>query len=181
MKKQEYNLLHKQFVKCYADPNSKTFGNATKSYVAAGYKEGPANAQCACKLVNKEYIKKMLNKYIPDSGTIVLRKQEISKDYALTQLQETHERAILKKDIPSQIACVRLMMQYNNMLTERLVVTHADALELDMSMQRQCKQIASIIQMNGGSVPEQLPAPADKADDANTVDAVFEDVTADVA
>jgi len=181
MKKEQYNLLHKRFVEKYANPKSETFGNATKSYQAAGYKVGSANAQCASTLLNTKKIQRSLREYEPPSGELAIQRVEISKDYALGKLQETYDRSVIKADVPSQIACVRLMMQYNNMLTERLVVTHADALELDMSMQRQCKQIASIIQMNGGSVPEQLPAPADKADDANTVDAVFEDVTADVA
>jgi hypothetical protein len=143
--KEALNLMHMAFVNAYANPKSKTYSNATKSYVAAGYKPGKSNAQCACQLLNSPKIQKQIAKYAADTPETTLVKQEISKDYALSCLQTTYEKAIIKKDVPAQVACVRLMMQYNGLLIDRMVVHQEDAIDLDENYQRQYKQIASII------------------------------------
>ena len=177
MKKEQYSLLHKRFVEKYANPMSKTFGNATKSYQKAGYKVSRSNAQCASTLLNTKKIQRMLKEYEPPSGQLAIQRVDISKDYALARLQETYEDAKDNSDRAVQLGCVRLMMQHNNMLTERLVVTHTDAIELEEQFGRQCKQIANIIIENGGCVPESLPPAIEQQQLPEPVEAEFVELT----
>jgi hypothetical protein len=176
MKQQEIKLMHRLFVDAYANPNSKTYGNALRSYLQAGYKEGSSNSQCASRLLHSAKIQAMIQQYQPPEPQEVSKRVEITKSYALQKLQSTFEKAEKQGDITNMVACVRLMMQKNGMLTDKLVVSTQDAIQLDESHQRQYKVIASIILqnkdlVNGDVLPEQsataLPAP-------EPVDAEFE-------
>ncbi len=146
------------FIRLYASPSSETYGNATKSYVAAGYKDGPNKTSCVSKLLNTASISKALSSYVPEKTDYQLKKVEITKDYALSKLQETYEIAREKGDITNQVACVRLMMQHNNLLNDRIVVDIADSRRLDEHKHRQAKQIASII-LNGGLLQQPSSPP----------------------
>jgi len=151
----KYTLTDKQqrFVEYYANPESPTYGVATTSYVKAGYAKSHTNAQAASRLVNSVNVIKAMRKYQPESVEKAIKKVEITKDYALGQLQETYETCKRKQDMTNQVACMRLILQATGLLTERITVTHTDALQLERSLQSQCRTIASILIKNKHLLP----------------------------
>ena len=65
MKKGErLTLKQRRFIKLYTDPNSPTFGNQSKSALAAGYKNEVAGKQN----VHKENIKEEINRILEKQG-----------------------------------------------------------------------------------------------------------------
>lgn len=145
-------------MKLYADPKSPSFGNATRSYIAAGYKESYNSASCAIHLLQTHNIKQALSTYEPEKALNYLNKAEITKEYTLQKLQSTYDQAERVGDRTTQVACIRLMMQYNNMLNERIVVDITDSRQLEEHKRLQARQIASII-LNGGMLDQACSGP----------------------
>jgi len=143
--KNELTPKQRRFVEFYANPKSETYAQGIKSYIAAGYRKGSSNAQAASRLLSTAKIVKELSRYTPDSLNISLIKRDISKDYALSKLQQTYDNAEEKGDTTNQVACVRLMMQYNGLLSERVVIDIKDSRQLEDNHRAEAKRIASII------------------------------------
>lgn len=181
----DIKLMHLKFLEAYADPKSPTYGQVTASYFQAGYKQTKSAPQSASRLLNSDKIQALLKEYKPEKPAELLKKIEISKDYALACLQETWDTAKKQCDTTNMVACVRLMMQKNNLLSDRLVVSTEDAIEMEESYARQYKQIASIILNNKELLPEQsTPLPIKKQVKAHITDTQFEEddvITVDAA
>ena len=138
-----------RFIKNYTEKSSPTFGNASKSYIAAGYKNGVGVQQSSSKLLSNPVISSAIAKHIAPTVEISVKRQEINKEYALSKLQETYEAAEKKGDITNQVACVRLMMQHNGMLIERVAVDIEDSRRIETSNQAQAKRIAAFMVSRG--------------------------------
>lgn len=133
------------FIDYYCNPQSKTYGQAVQSYLAAGYKDGIGSAQAVSRLLNKDKIRLIIDNYKAKTAIISQKRQEINADYALSCLQNTYDNAIQAKDITNQVACIRLMMQKCGLLSERVVVDITDSRQLEQSLVLQAKRIASVI------------------------------------
>jgi phage terminase small subunit len=149
----ELTIKQRHFVQNYCDKSSETFGNATKSYIAAGYKNTNSAAQAACHLLNNSKVSKEIVKFSPKNTEITVKKQEITKEYARNKLIETLEAATKAKDLPSQVACVRMLMQTTGQLSDKLVIDVKGAIQLESHKQQEARRIASII-LNQGYLPQ---------------------------
>jgi hypothetical protein len=145
----ELTLKQSLFVEYLCDPQSKTYRRSVASYKAAGFKDGIGVAQACSRLLNNDKIVKYMNSYQAKTCIIKQKRQEISKQYALDCLQETYEKAKEKGDTTNQVACVRLMMQHNGMLIERVAVDIEDSRRIDTQFQTQVKRIASFMVHRG--------------------------------
>jgi biotin-(acetyl-CoA carboxylase) ligase len=82
----------KLFMSYYIDPNSKTFGNAYKSAIQAGYNESYA-VQIASPAVSNKWIQDYTSKsnlsieHLKEVVTDIIRGNIDSKDYTATQLK----------------------------------------------------------------------------------------------
>lgn len=177
-KPQGLSLKQIRFVANYADKASKTYGNARASYIAAGYKDGPAVAQSASRLLTNDKICTELERYIQKADKIAVQKVEINAEYARQALLDTYEQAKLLKDTTNQVACCRLLLQTTGQLSDKMVIDVQGAIRLEERHQHAAKRIASIM------VRERLLEAGDDGDDTqdmvdvpdNTViDADFED------
>jgi hypothetical protein len=82
----------KLFVELYLNPNSKSFGNAYRSAIQAGYKEGHAVKISSPSVANKwlvEYSNKsnLSIEHLKEVVTDIIRGNIDSKDYTATQLK----------------------------------------------------------------------------------------------
>lgn len=137
-----------RFTQNYADTNSPTFGNAVKSYVAAGYKDGPGKSAAVSALLTNRKVCEELVKYTPKSAEITLKKQEIKSEYADIELIEALEDCKTTGDMTNRVALIRIYQQRCGNLSERLVVDVQDARQLEAGLVAQAKQIAALI-LNG--------------------------------
>jgi len=115
-------------VLCYANPQSKTFGNKASSYLAAGYRQTKSYVQAACNLFSLPKIKQAVNLYRSKIEMKLEQTNEITKEYALAQLQKVHNSCYDENekciDRTNAIAAVRLMMQKNSLLTDKHSIEH---------------------------------------------------------
>ena len=144
-KPQGLSLRQIQFVENYADKSSKTYGNARASYIAAGYKDGPAVAQSASRLLTNDKICTELERYIQKADKIAVQKVEINAEYARQALLDTYEQAKLLKDTTNQVACCRLLLQTTGQLSDKMVIDVQGAIRLEERHQHAAKRIASIM------------------------------------
>lgn len=163
----------REFVRALADPASKTYGNATASVQAAGFRT-KAPEITGTLLLQKPFVKEFLREYVEKYENI----NEFKAEFARKQLLETYARAIEAKDITGQVACVRLMMQTTGQLTDKLVIDITGARQLDESRREEARKIASIVLnvrilgTNGSAEDEsglaQLPE-SDQTDDPDNI------------
>ena len=111
----------------YVNPEGKAFGHKSDAYLAAGYKQTKTYVQAACNLFALPKVKQAVKQCRNKLETRLEQSAEISKEYALAQLQRVYQscfeggRCI---DRPSAVATVRLMMQKNGLLTDRREIDH---------------------------------------------------------
>ena len=160
-----------RFAELYSDHASKTFGNAVKSYIAAGYKNGSSVSQNASRLLANDKISKAVSSYRQKQDRIEVAKVEISAEYARQALVDTYEEAQRSKDLTNRVACVRLLLQTTGQLSDKLVIDVQGARQLEEHKHREAKRIASYISNSGllldESEPDTQPAGdnTDQADD----------------
>ena len=104
------------FIEAYCNNQSETFGNASKSYVKAGYKPSAQDRQNACRLVTKSYMKQAITDYAAKNET----RQAYTADIVRQRIDETWQMAKAKGDIPCMIQSARLQAQEQAMLTDKV-------------------------------------------------------------
>jgi len=173
----ELTPKQRRFIKNYCDKASPTYGNATKSYIAAGYKDGVGAPQAACKLLSNYKVCKEIVKFSPESSEITVKKREISREYTRNRLIDLADRARAKGDLPTELGCVRLMCQITGMLDNKLVVDVKHAVQMDERQRELCRQIADYTLRKGltlqSHTQDVVCDMVNNNDD--TIDAVFDD------
>ena len=188
-------LTEKQqaFVLNYADGTSKTYLNVLSSYIASGYsadEKKPLSRLTAQKFINTGKIQKALLLYHKSQW----EKLEVNRGYTLQRLCDTYDRAVQSNDGSTQLGCVKLMMQYNNMLTVNLNITSDYSKTYDAAKEQEIKVLASMriagILESTGQSPLTLSSGALKSDmamvdsagpDDGAIDALFESDCSDSA
>ena len=107
MKKQELTERQRAFCKNYAHKESDTFGNATQSYIKAGYKNTRASRQAACTMLTKRNIKKEISRIKQE----IEEKEEFRIEWLDQKLREFHERCIDKHDLTNEKGALQLIGQ----------------------------------------------------------------------
>ena len=111
----ELTPKQQRFIEYYTDKDSVTFGNATRSYIKAGYKDGPSVMQAACRLLSNVKIKKAIEAYRAKNG----RKKEVTKEYITSKLQSILDTAVEKGDLTNANTTLRLLGQSIAMYTDK--------------------------------------------------------------
>jgi hypothetical protein len=141
------------FVRAYADPESATYGKATKSAEVAKYQE-PHNA--AWKLRRRPRIIARIAEYEKLTRACVGK--------VLTDLEHERQLALTQGDIGAAIRASELEGKHLAMFTDRLAVD--DSATLERYDQRRAEQAAAITalliaQQVTGQGPLQIPAALD--------------------
>lgn len=109
----------KMFCDKYVDPDSPTYGNATASYVVAGYTDNKAKSQNACKLLRnknvQEYCKHWRAGFAGRGGRSLA--EILDKEYTLQQLRYLIDDCKAHNDRSNLKGGIHLLMQYNRMLS----------------------------------------------------------------
>jgi len=113
-------VRQEEFVKLYADPTSKTFGNATQSYKSAGYAQNKGSQASSCKLLATTIIKQAIKAYRDD----IAPKQEISREYVIKQLQSQYHKADDANDRVNALKALHLLGLSIAMYTNKEQVDH---------------------------------------------------------
>jgi len=140
-------------VELYVNPKSETFGNKTQSYIAAGYScRGKTAMQAACRLFGHSNMCKAITQYQSKNIEIAEKQavnEDITKAYTLTKLQETYNAAVTNKDTTNRVACIRLMMQYHGLLSDKLVIDLRDSRQLEEGHREAARRIAAHLLSDG--------------------------------
>ena len=144
------------FCQLYANKDSKTFGNAVKSYIASGYKDSNSAHACSSTLLTNPKIRKEVNRLKSTTTDNLIKYKEIKKEYALTKHQELYNRCFDDHDNTSCVALLRMYWQGAGLLSERLVIDVHDSRRLDTEYQKEAKRIASIVLETQG-LPDHVP------------------------
>ena len=158
------NNLQQEFISSLCDTQSDTIGNILSSYLKAGYATTNAvstDRQHAVKLYKSAKVQRAIAQYQAEKW----EKVDISREITLSRLVDVYDRAVITKDLPAQVSCVKLMMQYNNLLSVNVNVNVEYQEELDQRLQVECREIASarIASIVSGSAGSVSLSPADVA------------------
>lgn len=126
MPRKELTERQKQFAKNFADKNSATFGNATKSYISAGYKQGTATASIACQLLHSPNITKYLSvikQELQEKEQEKTIQEQLSESYTLQHIKDHLERCISAKDNTNTTAVLKILAQYKGLLIDKKEVS----------------------------------------------------------
>lgn len=165
MRERDKQLTPKQAlaVELYVNPKSETFGNKTQSYIAAGYScRGKTAMQAACRLFGHSKICEAITEYQSKNIEIASKQainEDITKAYTLQQLQNTYNAAVTNKDTTNRVACIRLMMQYHGLLSDKLIVTLEDSRQLEEGHREAARRIAAHLLQDGILEAEFEPIP----------------------
>ena len=136
-----YKQRFEKFYNLYSTPGTDCFNNGTKSYIAAGYKDGKSAKFCASNLLNsKKFAERCGNK-----PAIERKKLEIRGEYADQELIDALEECRDNGDMTNRVALIRLYQQRCGQLSDRLVLDLEDSRALDANYKDQARRIASII------------------------------------
>ncbi|MCX5653709.1 MAG: hypothetical protein NTY65_03540 [Planctomycetota bacterium] len=134
------------FVRAYADPESATYGQATKSAEVAQYRE-PHNA--AWKLRRRPRIIARIAEYEKLTRACVGK--------VLTDLEHERQLALAKGDIAAAIRASELQGKHLAMFTDRLAVDESQVVErYNARRAEEAARITAILLMN--PAPLQIPA-----------------------
>jgi len=135
------------FCRAYADPESATYGRATKSAAVAQYRE-PHNA--AWKLRRRPRIVARLAEYEKLTRVVIGK--------VLTDLEHERQLALEKGDIAAAIRASELQGKHLGMFRDVLAVDDLDARrEYDAREALEARRISAILLMNPPALPEELP------------------------
>ena len=156
IKQKDLSPKQSLFCQLYANKDSKTFGNAVKSYIASGYKDSNSAHACSSTLLTNEKIRKEVKRLKSATTDNLIKYSEIKKEYALTKHQELYERAFDDHDNTSCVALLRMYWQAAGLLSERLVIDVQDSRKFDADYTKEAKRIASIVLETQG-LPDHAP------------------------
>ncbi|MBE3142906.1 MAG: terminase small subunit [Planctomycetes bacterium] len=149
----EITPKQKAFVLNYCSKTSTTFGNAYKSYTAAGYSNKPSAMTSACQLLSNPKIALEIAKYKPETTEITLKKQEITGQYADQQvilgIEGCKDSGGKIVDMTNFVALCRLLQQRCGQLSDRMVIDVNDSRRLDLEHDAQNKRIAAFMVSHG--------------------------------
>lgn len=77
-----------RFIELYCNPKSETFGNATKSYVKAGYADNKGTGRSAARLINTAQISTAIKAYVAENKA----KTEVTRDWCIDKLKQITEK-----------------------------------------------------------------------------------------
>lgn len=134
------------FVEAYANPNSETFNNATRSYIFAGYKSGSSVMQCACRLLSSAKVKQAIELYQPQQ---LVKRVEINREYAFNKHQELYDRCFKDHDYTNCVALLRMIWQQQGLLDNKLVIDLKDSRQLEEGHREAARRIAAHLLSDG--------------------------------
>ena len=109
------------FIEAYCNIQSPTCSNATKSYIAAGYKNGAGVMQAACRLLSCAKIKQAIEQYQAQSKAKNEVKAEYIREQWLKLLSDCQDPESGKYiDRTTAQAVLRTMAQSLAMLTDKV-------------------------------------------------------------
>jgi len=162
-------VLQEQFCLAYAEPNSPTWNNATKSGVAVGYSVNSASGTTS-ELIRKAKIQARISQ-------IQARHQQAQQVSAVIDaatvrddLISARERAKLAKDLSAEIRAVELLGKSIGLFRDGLELS-ATAARLSDDDRAELARIAAVLvergidqpQSEGKALPSTAPAPAPAA------------------
>ena len=112
---QPLTVKQQAFVDNYSDKDSETFGNATKSYIKAGYKNGVGVMQAACRELSKDKIKQAIKAYRAQ----IEQKTEVKREYVLQCIQDQYTKADEANDRASALRACELLGKSIAMFTDK--------------------------------------------------------------
>ncbi len=130
----------------YANPKSPTFGNKTKSYIAAGYSNTSSVMQSACRMFNKDKIKHAIELYTPRT---LVKRAEINREYAFNKYQELYDRCYDDHDNTNCVALMRMVWQQQGLLDNKLVINLEDSRQLEDGHREAARRIAAHLLSDG--------------------------------
>jgi hypothetical protein len=160
-----------RFIEAYANPTSKSFGNASKSYTVAGYEATTSLSQCACRLLASAKIKQAIELYTPQ---ILVKRAEINREYAFNKWQELYDRCLVDHDNTNCVALMRMVWQQQGLLDNKLVINLDDSRRLEEGHREAARRIGAhlletgILDAEFEPIPQLNPGNDDSSD--NTVD-----------
>jgi len=130
------------FVKAYADPESATYGRATKSAEVAGYQE---SHNASWKLRRRPRIIARIGEYEKLTRVVIGR--------VLTDLEHERQLALAKGDIASAIRASELMGRHLTMFTDMVFVDPAPAFQYDRRVAEDTRTITALLLMREARPP----------------------------
>ena len=124
----------------FANPKSPTFGNKTKSYLAAGYSNTSSVMQSACRMFNKDKIKQAIELYQPET---LAKRAEINREYAFNKWQELYDRCYADHDNTNCVALIRMVWQQQGLLDNKLVINLEDSRQLEEGHREAARRIGA--------------------------------------
>lgn len=140
----------------FCNPKSKTFGNKTKSYIAAGYSNTASVMQSACRMFNKDKIKQAIELYQPET---LAKRAEINREYAFNKWQELYDRCFKDHDHTNCVALIRMVWQQQGLLDNKLVINLQDSRQLEEGHREAARRIAARLLQDGILDAEFEPIP----------------------
>jgi len=148
------------FCSFYTSVGEKSYSRGGESARLSGY-GSPASA--SWRLLKKPKIQKRIRELI-DSH---MKRNNITADRVLSDLQHEKSAALEKGDIASAIAATRLMGLHLKMFSERMEFSLEDSRQLEEGHREAARRIASRLLEDGifnqPVEPGQLPAPVDRS------------------
>jgi len=134
------------FVRAYADPESATYGKATKSAEVAKYQE-PHNA--AWKLRRRPRIIERISEYEKLTRVVIGK--------VLTDLENTRLRALEKGDLSTAAACSTWQGRHLGMFVDVVAVDPGELPRYDARVAAEARKITAILLMQGAAAPLESP------------------------
>jgi len=148
MRERDKRLTPKQAlaVNYYCNSKSETFNNQTRSYIAAGYKNGAGVMQAACKMFSIDKVKKAIELYRPET---LAKRAEINREYAFNKWQELFDRAYADHDNTNCVALIRMVWQQQGLLDNKLVINLEDSRQLEEGHREAARRIGARLLSEG--------------------------------
>lgn len=151
-----------EFIRLYCDGASDSCADLIKSYHQAGYKASdiPSNDKIAAqRMFRSPKVQNGMRGYISHR----LSRVDVGRDMSLLRLEETYNAAVASGDNTARVQCVKLMMQYNQLLSINLNIgaEFADRLESKVS-----EEVAALARLRVGQIisENRSDLPADVTD-----------------
>ena len=122
--------------------NLDTYGNATKSYIAAGYADNPGARVNACKLLTLPYIKSAIASKIEEKQAKGEIKQVITLDRLDSELFDLLNKCKNENDRTNAVATLRLIGQRVSAYTDKQQVTQIDKPDMTQHDEQELAKLA---------------------------------------
>lgn len=160
--RRKLNPRQQRAAELFVNPESKTFGNKTQSYIAAGYAcRGKTATQQACKLFTNPNICQYISNYQKNNIEIAAKRavtQSLTKDYAIERFIQLYERCWTDHDNTNCKSLLQTLWQHLGMLDNKLTIDFGEARELEEIHRESVRRLAAIVLSKGVMTGEQLTA-----------------------